>query len=257
MAYVIFDIETRVDKALLTRHFGDDLLTGFDLTQVGPTGERLPMVPDEIDDIVYREFLGRYSHGGRQAMPPLPCMIPICICLGSVSKTFELDGISALARPAMDEDDIARQFWERLESFRGTAVTFNGRTFDFPVMELRAMKLGIPIPRYCAEGRNRYKDRIHLDLFDWLTNFGACRYDQFRGGLDLLSSFVGGPPKDIHGSQVQELVDAEQWDRITAYCAADVLRTYLLFLRIAVMRGELASQEAISRATDANERFGS
>ena len=77
-----------------------------------------------------------------------------------------------------------------------TLVTFNGRGFDLPVLETRAMKYGIPLARYFANQElrqtyrgSRYIDLYHFDLCDFLSNFGAVYR---RGSLDLLAKLPSG-----------------------------------------------------------------
>jgi hypothetical protein len=65
------------------------------------------------------------------------------------------------------------------------------------VLETRALKYGISIPRYfgTGEGRStyrgsRYSDAYHIDLCDFLSNFGAAYR---RSSLDLLAKLIGLP----------------------------------------------------------------
>jgi 3'-5' exonuclease len=43
----------------------------------------------------------------------------------------------------------------------------------------------------------------------------------------------------MNGAMVQEYYDAGRLNEIDRYCRADVVRTYLLFLRVELMRGRL------------------
>ena len=70
----------------------------------------------------------------------------------------------------------------------GFTVTFNGRTFDLPLMELSAFRYGLSVPGWFnveskswEQNRSRYNLDAHFDLHDVLTNFGATR---FSGGLN-------------------------------------------------------------------------
>ena len=44
------------------------------------------------------------------------------------------------------EEALIRAFWERLERFSGTLVSFNGRNFDLPVLELQASSTAAAFP---------------------------------------------------------------------------------------------------------------
>ena len=139
------------------------------------------------------------------------------------------------------EEGLVREFWLRVEDFAGVLVSFNGRGFDLPVLELAALRYGISAPRYFAEAdspRLRHRGR-HLDLYDFLGNFGAAG---LRGGMDMLLKMIGMPGKiGMDGAQVQDYFEAGRLDEIRTYCRADVIRTYLLFLRVELLRGRIDS----------------
>jgi predicted PolB exonuclease-like 3'-5' exonuclease len=127
-------------------------------------------------------------------------------------------------------------------------VTFNGRGFDLPLLELCAFRYGLPIPDWYAEDkrnfdqpRYRYNMAGHFDLHEWLTNSGASR---FQGGLSLAANLIGKPGKqDVAGYMVQDLWDAGRAADIHDYCRGDVLDTYFIFLRSRVLAGELSLDE--------------
>jgi predicted PolB exonuclease-like 3'-5' exonuclease len=140
------------------------------------------------------------------------------------------------------EERLAREFWGRAERFAGCMVTFNGRRFDFPVLELAALRYGIAAPAHFADGsgssRARYSTERHLDLADYLTNFGATA--AVKGGMDLLLKMIGLPGKtEVDGSQVESLYEQGRMEEIHRYCRSDVVQTYFLFLRVELMRGRI------------------
>ena len=130
-------------------------------------------------------------------------------------------------------------FLRMLERSSGVLVSFNGRGFDLPVLELAALRHGIASPHYFASvdsPRLRHSGR-HLDLYDFLCNFGATG---LRGGMDLLLKMIAMPGKsEMDGSQVQEYFETGRLAEIQRYCRADVIRTYFLFLRVELMRGRI------------------
>ena len=221
--FAVFDIETRVDKRLLN--------------QALCAGEGLS---DEDAFQKFREGL-RARRGGSDFFP-LSLHIPISIAIGDVGADRVLRSVESLALSDYSEEALAREFWARAERFPGCLVTFNGRRFDFPVLELAALRYGIAAPAHFAEGANspraRYTSERHLDLFDYLTNFGAS--GGMRGGMDLLLKMIGLPGKmEIDGAQVQELYEQGRLDEIHRYCRSDVVQTYFLFLRVELMRGRI------------------
>jgi predicted PolB exonuclease-like 3'-5' exonuclease len=123
-------------------------------------------------------------------------------------------------------------------------VSFNGRGFDLPLLELCAFRYGIQIPDWFAEDarnfdqpRYRYNTAAHLDLHEWITNSGASR---FNGGLSLAANLIGKPGKtDVAGHMVQDLWAAGRAADIHAYCRGDVLDTYFVFLRSRVVAGDI------------------
>jgi predicted PolB exonuclease-like 3'-5' exonuclease len=128
---------------------------------------------------------------------------------------------------------------------RPTWVSFNGRTFDMPLMELAAFRYGLTLPTWfdCGKSsydnpRNRYNAEAHCDLHDVITNFGATR---FSGGLNLIANLLGKPGKmEVQGFMVQDLYEQGKIGEITDYCRCDVLDTYFVFLRMNVLLGRLS-----------------
>lgn len=220
--FAIFDIETRVDKRLLN--------------QALCAGEGLS------DEDAFQNFREQLRARRGSDFFPLSLHIPISIAIGDVGADHILRSVESLALDGYSEEALAREFWARAERFAGCLVTFNGRRFDFPVLELAALRYGIAAPVHFAEGtgssRARYSTERHLDLFDYLTNFGAA--GGLRGGMDLLLKMIGLPGKmEVDGSQVQELYEQGRLDEIHRYCRNDVAQTYFLFLRVELMRGRI------------------
>jgi hypothetical protein len=89
--------------------------------------------------------------------------------------------------------------------------------------------------------RYRYNQRAHLDLLEFLTNYGAIR---FCGGLDLAASLLNKPGKmNINGSMVEELYERGQMQEIANYCTCDVLDTYFVFLRTRFLLGDISLEQ--------------
>jgi predicted PolB exonuclease-like 3'-5' exonuclease len=144
---------------------------------------------------------------------------------------------------------IAEHFWRGWEKYRRpTLVSFNGRGFDLPLLELAAYRYGISVPAWFnvtaksfEQYRNRFNLDAHIDLHELLTNFGTTR---FTGGLNLAANLIGKPGKmDVTGDMVQDMYDAGKLAEINGYCRCDVLDTYFVFLRTRVLLGELSLDE--------------
>jgi predicted PolB exonuclease-like 3'-5' exonuclease len=148
-------------------------------------------------------------------------------------------------------DERERHLLEEFSRFVGRSrpvlVTYNGRSFDLPVIVMRALCHGVPLPWYYRdrEVRYRYSEDGHLDLCDWLADHGATR----AGKLDALVRLIGLPGKvGVDGSQVEGLYQAGQLAAIERYCLADVAQTALLFLRFRLLQGQLAPEVYRERA---------
>ena len=221
--YIVYDTESVVDGGLMARV----LYQGEELTPEAAIGR-------------YLEGLG-----DPDAFIPVAFHVPVAISVARVSSDFRLLDISCLDDPDFDSREMTRLFWKGVSHYKRAAlVDFNGRGFDIPLMTLNAFRFGISCPAYFADDRfghrYRYTDK-HIDLMDWLTEYGASR---IRGGLNLLAKMLGKPGKmDTSGDQVAGLYAEGKLREINDYCMHDVLDTYFVFLRTRVLTGELSIEE--------------
>jgi 3'-5' exonuclease len=237
MNFAIFDIETRIDKALI----------------------QSVMYPHEdvTEEEAYQRFRQqiREERDSRSDFLPIAFHVPISIVVGNVTGDHALTAVEVLCAQDYSEEGIVCEFWRRVEIFPGTLVSFNGRAFDLPVLEMQALRYGCQAPRYFNEKyghRYRYSEERHYDLFDFLSNVGVHR---IRGGFNLLARLIGLPGKTwVDGSMIQGLWEAGQLSMIHTYCRQDVIQTYGLFLRIELMRGRL-TPEAYQAAWDVATPF--
>jgi 3'-5' exonuclease len=139
-------------------------------------------------------------------------------------------------------DQRERHLLEDFSRFVGRArpvlVTYNGRSFDLPVIVMRSLCHAVSLPWYYRDRdiRYRYSEVGHLDLCDWLADHGATR----AGKLDALARLIGLPGKlGFDGSQVEGLYHAGQLESIQKYCLADVAQTALLFQRFRLLQGQI------------------
>jgi len=233
MSFLVFDIETRIDKALIRA-------TEFAREEVS-------------DEEAYRRAReARELQTGNDFLP-LTYHVPISIVVGHVRGDHVLHGVEVGKADERGEAGIVQDFWQRLEAFDGTLVSFNGRAFDLPVLELQALRWGCAAPKYFNQ-RDGLRARYgrHYDLYDFLTNSGVTR---LRGGLDLLTKFIGLPGKGgVEGADVQGLWEERRWGEIHAYCRRDVIQTYYLFLHVERLRGHL-SAERLRQVEHETEQF--
>jgi predicted PolB exonuclease-like 3'-5' exonuclease len=250
--YLVFDIETRVDKDLVKQVYDPE--NSLTLEQAYDTAR---------DQILERS-------GQQSDFFPIPFHIPIAISTLQADEKYRIRSLRCFGADRYSEPELVSKFWEAFEKTR-TFVTFNGRTFDLPVLESRALKHGLSLPRYFAagEGRStfrgsRYSDTYHIDLCDYLSNFGAHP----RNALNLWAKLTGLPGKyTIAGEDVEYLFRQGRQKEVNQYCMTDVLQTYLLFLRVELLRGKMdktaydgaiaaAREDLMQRATNAgSENF--
>ncbi len=152
----------------------------------------------------------------------------------------------SLGEEDSSEEELVRRFFEGLERYSPTLVSWNGSGFDLPVLHYRAMLHGIAAPRYWDTGDedrsfryNNYLGRFHwrhIDLMDVLAGYQARAF----APLDQMASMLGFPGKmGMTGADVWDHFRAGKVKSIRAYCETDVLNTYLVFLKFQHMRGHL------------------
>ena len=235
--FLVFDVESVADGQLVSKI----RFPGEDLTP-----------PDAIRK--YRDEL--IEEKGTDFIP-YSFQIPISVVAAKVSGDYSLVDIVVLDHPDYRPHKITEDFWRGWEAYhRPTLVTFNGRSFDIPLLELAAFRYGINVgswlsttgPNY-QQPRYRYNTSAHFDLYEILTNFGSSR---LTGGLNLAANMLGKPGKmDTQGCMVQDMYDQGQLEEINDYCRCDVLDTYFVFLRLAVVMGNLTldqEQELVAAA---------
>jgi len=239
--YLVFDIETAADGDLIARtRYAKEELTAQQA------------VRRFRDDVLA-------DRGDGKDILPLTYMLPISVAVAKVDDKYRLQDLSVLDAPQFRPHIITRNFWQGWAHYgRPTLVSFNGRGYDLPVMELAAFRYGYSVPfwfnvddKSFEQSRNRFNFDAHLDLQDLLTNFGASR---LNGGLNLLANLIGKPGKvGIDGSRVQDLYDAGQLGEINDYCRCDVLDTYFVFLRSRVLLGKLKIEDEQKRVAEARQ----
>lgn len=227
-AFLIFDTESVPDGNLIAR--------------VKYPNEKL--TPEEAIERARAEAR-ELSRDGSDFLP-VTFQVPVAVCVLRVGTDWSIQGLTCLDAPAFRTAEIVRQFWRGVAHYsRAKLVTFNGRGFDLPLLELAAFDHGCQARDYFLHSRNRFGG-MHLDLMDWLSNFGASR---LTGGLSMLAQrSAGGYPVgcgklDVSGDQVYEMYHAGKIQEINDYCMFDTLDTFFVFLRTRVMVGEMTLEE--------------
>ena len=131
------------------------------------------------------------------------------ICIGALIA-HEEDGrwaVDALGAPHVGERSekaLISSFVDRIAQLTPQLVTFNGASFDLPVLRYRAMVHGIAAPGLSIRPYfNRYTEDA-IDLCDVLSSFTA----QGKVALHELCRAMGlpGKPSGISGEEVEKVL---------------------------------------------------
>ncbi len=230
----VFDIETIPDTQAVKA------LTGCDSEDVQELRQALTDYHLTITD-------------GKNSFPrqPFHQVVAISFVEATIDYTqggeaYHLKAVRSGGTVESSEEELLRGFFHYLSKSRPRLVSFNGRTFDLPVLKYRAMKYGIAAPWLYQRGDkwNNYGQRYsidwHCDLLDVISDFGASA----RVKLDEVCSILGIPGKfGVDGSQVSAMVDTGRLQDVRDYCETDVLNTYLVYLRVMQHRGVLEEKD--------------
>lgn len=156
----------------------------------------------------------------------------------------------SLGDPGSDEAELITRFFDGIERYTPTIVSWNGGGFDLPVLHYRALINGVACPRYWETGQdeqsfryNNYLGRFHwrhIDLMDVIAGYQA----RAVAPLDDIASLLGYPGKiGMTGADVWRQFQAGQIEAIRNYCETDVLNTYLVYLSFEKMRGHLQTEQ--------------
>lgn len=177
------------------------------------------------------------ASGTEKPFPPLYAHRPIVIGVLWLDELFAFKRIGVIGEHD-DELGMLSDFSSFVEQWRPHLVTFNGRSFDLPVIMLRCLRHGVPLHFLFNDKdyRYRYTDAGHIDLYDFLSEHGAARV----GSLDAVARVIGLPGKvGVDGSQVEGLYNAGQIQLVKNYCLMDVTQTAFVLLRYRLLQGAL------------------
>ena len=225
---LVFDIETVPDAAGIRK-----------VLQFG----------DELNDTAVVEFAMQRR---RQASGNdfLPAHLQRVVAISCALRDNDAVRVWSLGSPADSERDLVQRFFDGIEKYKPQLVSWNGSTFDLPVLHYRAMIHGIPGCCYWDTGDhdrefkfNNYLSRFHArhtDVMDVLAGY----QNRAWAPLDDLARLCGFPGKlGMDGSQVAAAFARGEIEAIRNYCETDVANTYLLFQRFQLIRGTIDATE--------------
>jgi len=165
------------------------------------------------------------------------------VCIGALVAHQENGRwiVDALGAPHVGERSeklLISSFVDRIAELSPQLITFNGSSFDLPVLRYRAMAHGLAAPGLAARPYyNRYSEDA-IDLCDVLSSFTS----QGKAKLHEIACVMGlpGKPDGMSGSEVEQYYREGRIREIAAYCESDVVNTYRLWLRYELFRGRLS-----------------
>ena len=226
--YMAFDIETIVDWELLynSEHkFGEK------------TDTCIARVKNELCN---KQGLSEFS----EPWIPERYHAPVCVAFIGLDengsyKTHKVIGDT-------HSGWVTREFWGLLQDLPAdTLVSFNGKHYDIPVMELNGFRHGALMDRwfmlhakYASDNpRAKYNDNAHLDLYQLLKDG-----NNLGGTMDYWASLMGLPGKVcMSGASVADEMKkgTEGLKMVMDYCMADVLSTVGMLIHILHCSGDL------------------
>jgi len=175
--------------------------------------------------------------GAERPFPPLYACRPIVIGVIWLDDALACRRIGILG-DGKPEAAMMADFADFMGKVRPLLVTWNGRSFDLPVLALRALRHGVHFGWYYRGGgyRYRFSEEGHLDLGDVIADFGAARMTSLDGAAKL----IGLPGKvGVDGSQVEGLFQAGEMDALRRYCLSDVAQTAFVYMRYKLVTGDI------------------
>src|SRR6202011_4965774 len=169
------------------------------------------------------------------------------ICIGALVAHREngwhwtVDALGAPHAGERSERELIASFVDKIAALSPQLVTFNGSSFDLPVLRYRAMVHGVPAPGLAARPYfHRYADDA-IDLCDVLSSFSS----QAKATLHELCRVMGlpGKPNGMTGAEVEKYYRDGHTQQIAEYCESDVLNTYRVWLRYELFRGRLSDAQ--------------
>lgn len=227
MSVFVFDIETVPDIEGGRRLFGLDGLSD--------------------KDVASAMFTLRRQQSGSEF---LRLHLQRVVAISAVLRTPDAFKVWSLGTLESGEADLIQRFYDGLDKYTPTLVSWNGGGFDLPVLHYRALRHAISAPRYWEMGEddggfrwNNYISRYHFrhtDLMDVLAMYNL----RAAAPLDEIAQLLGFPGKmGMSGDQVWDAYQAGRLAEIRNYCETDVLNTYLVYLRFELMRGRLTRDQ--------------
>ena len=227
MNTLVFDIETVPDVATGARLYDLDGLSD--------------------EDIARAMFTRRIQKTGGSDF--LPLHLQRIVAISAVLRSGDSVRVWSLGGEDATEGELITRFYDGLDRYTPTLVSWNGGGFDLPVLHYRSLLNGVTARRYWESGDddrafryNNYLNRFHwrhVDLMDVLAGFTP----RASVPLNEIAVMLGFPGKlGMGGADVWDVFLDGGIRRIRAYCETDALNTFLVYLKWEVVRGNLSAE---------------
>lgn len=159
-------------------------------------------------------------------------------------EKYIIKSLKTGGRKGETEEEILRGVFTFLQKHPSRLISFNGRGFDLPVLQYRAMKYGIEAKWIYNDGyynyNHRYSIEKHCDLLDMFSNFGASA----RVKISEVASLLNIPSKlgSVNGSDVFPMFKEGKLEEICNYCEHDVITTFIMYIRFMQHAGKVSGE---------------
>ena len=158
------------------------------------------------------------------------------VCIG-----YHMDGLSpsqtlteaVIIKDELQEREVLGRFWQTFWPVyvpgSTVAVTFNGLSYDMPLLLRRSLYLGVTAPKLQLD---RYKHVDVVDLLAILSNDGRQKMHSQRFYAQRFGIQVDD---ELTGADIGAAVAAGDWAAVEKHCAADVATTKALAKRMDIL----------------------
>lgn len=202
---------------------------------------------DDIDDEQVAQAMFAKRREQTNGSDFLPLTMQRIVAISAVLHSGDSIRVWSLGEEDADEKELITRFFDGVERFSPTLVSWNGGGFDLPVLHYRSMLHKVVAARYWDHGQddkefkfNNYISRYHwrhVDLMDVLASFNL----RAAAPLEQVAIMLGFPGKlGMSGAAVWQAYCDGDIAGIRNYCETDVLNTYLVYLRWQLVSGAIS-----------------
>jgi predicted PolB exonuclease-like 3'-5' exonuclease len=241
MINVVFNIETCRNNALPAELMPQLKEVDKSLIQAPKNYKK----PEAIADYVEREFYNQLQVSkekftkevSEMGLHPLTGRV-CCISYFVTNSNLVTQYPKIVSYYGADETDIIGKFIQDMMNIMNTnmkvvrIITYNGKSFDLPYLMIRTLVNELHFPFVHDEYFRRYSRSHHFDIYEFLTSSLSSRRGRLKDFALLFrckNQVVGD------GSEVQGLIDANNYERIVEHCESNVSATAELYSKLNVI----------------------